>query len=119
MSSQKKHSFICRSCGKTVMLSDEPICCPFCGSYEFRRNTEKAKHHADEVIAQMNELAPKVEEAWKAYVSAYVEFENKRRLISTYVQRGIVDKKCVPTVEKKNLTEELYAYRKARMESND
>ena len=62
----------------------------------------------------MKALIPEIEAAWKAYVDVYVKFENKRRIVASYVHRGIIKSEMIPAVEKKKLIDELKEYRKRR-----
>lgn len=105
------------NCGETGLFEKKPSFCPFCGSGDFVKNDLEARRHAQEVVDEMKMLVPEVEKAWAAYVNAYVEFENKRRLIDSYVRRGLVEKDDIPKVEKKKLIDALYEYRARRKDN--
>lgn len=75
---------------------------------------EKARNHAANIKNEISEMIPKLERAWNEYVSLYVKYENKRRILSDYALRGIIDKTKIPVPEKKSLTKALFEYRKKR-----
>ena len=76
----------------------------------------KAKVHAEEIKSEIKQMLPELERAWNEYVSLYVKYENKRRVLSDYALRGIIDKTEIPVPEKKSLTSALFEYRKKRSE---
>lgn len=117
MSNTKRQNYVCNSCGETGLFAKAPSYCPYCGSSEINRNSDKAKRHAEEVIEQMNDLLPKLENAWDEYVAIYCEFENKRRVLEDYVRRGIIRKSDVPKFERKKLIDALTEYRARRKEN--
>lgn len=112
-----RKSYICMNCGETGLFAKMPNFCPNCGSTDIRKNDFEAREHAKEIAEEMKLLVPEIENTWSAYVNAYVEFENRRRLLDGYVRRGIIDKSDIPTVEKKKLSDALYEYRAMRKEN--
>lgn len=113
----ERRSYICGECGETGLFAKVPSFCPYCGSGDFRINNIEAKKHANEIVDEMKLLVPEIEKKWTAYVDAYVEFESRRRLLDSYVRRGIIDKSTIPTVEKKKVLDALYEYRARRKEN--
>ena len=77
---------------------------------------EKAKVHAEEIKSEIKQMIPELERVWNEYVSLYVKYENKRRILSDYALRGIINKTEIPIPEKKSLTSALFEYRKKRSE---
>ena len=57
---------------------------------------KKAKAHAEEIKSEIQEMIPELERAWNEYVSLYVKYENKRRVLSDYALRGIIEKTEIP-----------------------
>lgn len=114
MSNVKKHSFVCAKCGETGMFTKAPKYCPYCGSSEISRKSDKAKRHAEEIIEQMNNFIPQLEKVWNEYVCIYCEFESRRRVLEDYVRRGIINKSDIPKFEKKKLIDALTEYRASK-----
>jgi len=117
MSKTTRTNYICNGCGETALFAKKPNFCPCCGSTDIVKNNMKSKKHAKEMIQQMKDLIPEMDDAWKVYVETYVEFENINRKIATYVKRGIIDKSDVPVFTKKRLIDELYEYRRKAKEN--
>ena len=111
-------TYKCPDCGGTIRLTKKPSCCPFCGKEGIGRDNGRAKQYAERVLRELNDMLPQIEDAWKSYVEQYVEFENRRRNLSQYVSRGIIEKSEIPKLERKNLQEELKEYRLRKNETN-
>jgi len=77
----------------------------------------KSKKRADEIIKEMKDILPKLDNSWNEYVEYYVEFENKRRVLDTYVRRGVINRDSIPKAKKRKLIDALYEYREKRKEN--
>ena len=77
-------------------------------------SSTKSKKRADEIIKEMEDILPKLDNSWNEYVEYYVEFENKRRVLDTYVRRGVINRDSIPKAKKRKLIDALYEYRAKR-----
>ena len=106
--------FICSDCNKRFRFANKPKFCPYCASSDVSLDNGRAAENAKQKIEELNQLIVELNAARDIYCEAYAKYENVRRTLLTYADRGVIAKKDIPVADQKKLIDALYDYRKQR-----
>lgn len=88
-----KYHVKCPGCGNEgdLELDFEPRCCLRCGcSVEVMEVKKRPRIRAEEIMHELDDLIPRLKDAYDAYMAVSVEWYDRRDRLQYYAKRGIV-----------------------------
>ena len=88
-----KYHVKCPSCDNEgdLELDFEPKCCMRCGNtVEVTVVKTQGRITAEAKMAELEEIAPRMYEAWDAYIKVRVEYEDRLQFLAQYRKRKVI-----------------------------
>ena len=111
--------FRCKKCFTDIEMNSQPNFCPNCGSNEIIRQRTPARITCEKKIAELENLLPKVEKAYKEYFNLYIQAVDIYTYLRQNKKRGNVTEDEIPHLKKPNINKSLSEFRKQRREEKE
>ncbi len=119
MNVSNKKKYRCDSCDAEFYITLKPVCCPICGSKSVFAGSKKSKQTADEYIAELNVIIPRMNELCNSLQDLYSRYMTLNEVLKQYEGRGIIEKDIIPRFKLPSLSKAFYDSRKKGGKQND
>jgi len=104
----EKSVYNCDDCENQFYITNKPNLCPFCGSHNLHKGSKKSRITINEYINDLNVLVSEMESIFPRLEELYAEYNRKRRVLISYVCRGLLKKEDIPYIKLPSFTKAYF-----------